>query len=646
MSEPQGTTKSEGECDRSSTSSPLRSKQEQKEQQDGRNSDSLSIPKDLHGNYSDISGKKEMEAQHSSSSHPSKLKHFSHSHELTFEEERKKKNYDAEVVFCNACEEPVFGPRYSCNTCVDPNSTFSLHKSCAEELSREIIEHPIHWHELTFECKTEPSAELFTCHACHQPCRLAYACSPCDLAFDLKCASNWGHILDREKPHVHQFSVLRKGIPFDCEVCGKSQDSLPYLCTICHLLVGKECTQSLPHAIKISSHEDPLMLIWFLEPLYPKDQICKICYTSTNRSRAVYGCGFCDYVAHTLCSMDKITDADDAYIQLYITRLRSFKLKLREIQPSERVGEREIKHFSHDHTLTLNDELRDNDAITCNGCMGPITISTGNFYCCTQDCLFFLHEKCARLRKKELHPFHPHRLQLLTKAHTFDGLFNCRMCHSLSQGFCYYCKRCDIYLDLQCMSISNPLAHDAHGHTLDLNSSSSKDHCRGCGISLADFRFSCFKCKFHLCIPCVKLPATARYKYQDDPLKLAYHSVENELGEYYCDICEGERDPTHWFYKSKHCDFECHPHCILGRHPQVKLGSSYKLDAHPHVVTYVDKRRSVIPLDKRERILPCNGCGEPCEGLVFECSVCNKDYHRKETCLSHYNTTAEVTRPC
>ncbi|KAL6273098.1 hypothetical protein ACE6H2_023790 [Prunus campanulata] len=57
MSEPQGTpTKSEGEGDRSSTSSPLTSKQEQKELKDGQNSDSLSIPKDLQDNYSDISG--------------------------------------------------------------------------------------------------------------------------------------------------------------------------------------------------------------------------------------------------------------------------------------------------------------------------------------------------------------------------------------------------------------------------------------------------------------------------------------------------------------------------------------------------------------------------------------------------------------
>ncbi|BFG38246.1 hypothetical protein CerSpe_245200 [Prunus speciosa] len=582
-----------------------------------------------------------MEAQHSSSSHPSKLKHFSHSHELMFKEEHRQKNYDDELVFCNACEEPVFGPRYSCNTCVDPNSTFNLHKSCAEELSCE-INHPIHRrHKLKFECKTEPSAELFTCNACHQPCRLAYACSRCHLALDLKCASNWRHILDRKKRHVHQFSVLGKGIPFDCEVCGKSQDSLRYLCTICHLLVGKECTQSLPHFIKITSHKHFLRLIWFLEEHYPKDQICKICYKSKDRSRAVYQCELCDYVAHTLCSyrVCEGTRTYDYYQHNIYYDMTPRKLEIR-------LGEQGLKHISHDHILNLIDKLRDNDPITCNGCMGSITISTGIFYRCSQDCLFSLHETCARLSEKQLHPFHPHELQLLTKAHTFDGLFNCPMCHSLSQGFCFYCEGCDIYLDLQCMSIINPLSHGAHVHRLHLNSDSSEEHCKGCGNSLADFRFSCFECKFHLCIPCVKLPPIAKYKYQDDPLELAYHSVENELGEYYCDICEGERDPTHWFYKSKHCDFVCHPHCILGRHPQVKLGSSCKLDAHPHTVTFVDKRKSVIPFDKRERILPCHGCGKPCEGLGFECSVCNKDYHREETCLSHYNTSAGVAHPC
>ncbi|CAL8169921.1 unnamed protein product [Prunus armeniaca] len=142
------------------------------------------------------------------------------------------------------------------------------------------------------------------------------------------------------------------------------------------------------------------------------------------------------------------------------------------------------------------------------------------------------------------------------------------------------------------MSLPDSLSHDAHEHPLYLNSPPREDRCKG---------LHCIKCEFHLCVPCAKLPPTTRYKYSDNPIKLAYRAVKNGLGEYYCEICEGERDPTHRFYSSADGDFECNPHCILGRYPQVKLGSSYKHDAHEHLGTLVDKRKSVIPFDK-ERI--------------------------------------------
>lgn len=201
------------------------------------------------------------------------------------------------------------------------------------------------------------------------------------------------------------------------------------------------------------------------------------------------------------------------------------------------------------------------------------------------------------------------------------------MCRSFSQGFSYYCNKCDLYLDLQWISVSNPLKHDAHRHPLFFNFHPNKEDCKGCGISRTDVRFSCIKCNFHCCVACVKLPPTARYKYLNLTLNLTYHPVPNELGDYYCEICEGERDPTHWFYYSTDCGFDIHPHCLLGRYPQVKLGSSYKHNAHPHPVPLVDKRKSAIPFDKRESILDCQLCGEPCEGLVFECAECNISIH-------------------
>ncbi|KAL6140267.1 hypothetical protein ACLB2K_058567 [Fragaria x ananassa] len=116
------------------------------------------------------------------------------------------------------------------------------------------------------------------------------------------------------------------------------------------------------------------------------------------------------------------------------------------------------------------------------------------------------------------------------------------------------------------------------------------------------------------------------------PLKLTYASVYDELG-YYCQICEVTRDPKQWFYRCNDCDFDCHAHCIVGRYPQVKLGSTCKHEDHAqHLVTLVDKARSPIRFDKRENILPCLKCGEPCEGLVFECRECNINIHREGFC--------------
>ncbi|KAL6273128.1 hypothetical protein ACE6H2_023820 [Prunus campanulata] len=123
------------------------------------------------------------------------------------------------------------------------------------------------------------------------------------------------------------------------------------------------------------------------------------------------------------------------------------------------------------------------------------------------------------------------------------------------------------------------------------------------------------------------------HKYDNHPLKLTYDSVTNDDDEYYCKICEGERDPKYWFYRCEDCDFDFHPDCVLGRYSKIKLGSTYKHDAHPHPVTLVDKIKSVIPNDKRyEDVSPCEVCHEPCEGLVYECSECNINIHQNECC--------------
>ncbi|XP_021804331.1 uncharacterized protein LOC110748683 [Prunus avium] len=268
--------------------------------------------------------------------------------------------------------------------------------------------------------------------------------------------------------------------------------------------------------------------------------------------------------------------------------------------------------------------------------MRPIT-KIDAFYSCTEQeesCPFFLHTACAHSPKKISFPYYPEiQFELQPRAqYSIGGVFECFMCGTFSQGFVYLDNiNSTIGMDLQCAILykQKALKHEAHVHTLQFNIKTDNTYkCRGCGTSKKYYWFSCRRCDFHLCISCVKLTPTARHRYDNHPLKLTYDSVKNELDEYYCEICEGKRDPKLWFYSCSDCDFDCHPHCILGRYPQVKLGDSYKHPAHPHLVTLVDKRRSEIPSDKRERILPCKVCSEPCEGLVFECSECNINFHQ------------------
>ncbi|CAN6586598.1 unnamed protein product [Malus baccata var. baccata] len=565
-----------------------------------------------------------------------------HWHPLTFKEEKEN---DRPPQFCNGCLEPVLGPHYTCDTCNNFDWSFNIHKPCAE-VPRE-IHHPIHpKHPLIL-------GENYgrTCGVCNynQSRRsgyiLAYKCSECNFCIDIKCASKWPN-----DGHEHSFTNIRKPIEFTCDVCGQGDDNLrynSYICKICQLIVHRECSW-LPLRVKISWHQHRLKLTWWFQDMYPKDQnFCHICSESMDGNRALYCCHDheCrDYAAHCKCLrkegiiMNVLVDGNDDD-EPSTSRLPPAN----ETTADDKALQ--IKHFSHPHMLTLIDGQEvarqddQDEGITCNGCTLPI-IRGESYRSCTEQeidkpCNFSLHINCAKLPQKMLIPLHGHELTLIPTA-SLCVVFMCDVCKSLSQGFSYRCEHCDFDLDLYCSFLyeRRTLRCGAHVHTLQF--STKLVSCSGCGARDKNFCFRCSRkgCNFELCIPCIKLPLTIRYKYDDHPLKLNYASVKNELDEYFCDICEGKRDPKHWFYSCPDCDFECHPHCIRGRYPQVKLGGSYKHDDHQHNVALVYKRKSEIPNDKRERLLPCSKCFEICEGLVYECLECGINMH-----LGHRNQT-------
>ncbi|TQE03329.1 hypothetical protein C1H46_011055 [Malus baccata] len=565
-----------------------------------------------------------------------------HEHSLTFKEEKEN---DGPPQFCKGCLEPLFGPHYTCDTC-DKWSTgykFNIHKSCAE-LPIE-IRHSIHpEHPLILKNNLYSTCGVCKCNQSRRRGYiLSYCCSECDFSIHVKCASNWQNV-----GHEHNFTILMQPIQFTCDVCGlvgEYDRQNFYLCNICQLLVHAKCSW-LPLQVKIERHQHRLKLTWWFQDMYPKDQdFCDICSEKMDGNRAIYCCHDHEcrgYTAHCKCIRKEgkfknilVNDDDD---EPSTSRRPPTDETTADDKPLQ------IEHFSHPHMLTLIDGQEvarqdgQDEGITCNGCTLPIMRSE-SYRSCTElaiekPCNFSLHINCAKLPRKRLLPLHEHELTLLPTASSVGGVFKCHMCESLSQGFSYHCEECeecDYYLDIYCSILyeRRTLRCDAHVHTLRF--STKLVSCNSCGTHKKNFCFRCGseRCNFQLCISCVKLPLTVRYKYDDHPLKLTYASVKTELDEYYCDICEGIRDSKHWFYSCPDCDFECHPDCIRGTYPQVKLGGSYKHDDHQHDVALVYKRKSGIPNDKREHLLPCSECFMICKGLVCECLECGINFHRR-----------------
>lgn len=152
--------------------------------------------------------------------------------------------------------------------------SFVLHKSCAEVPDE--IHHPIHRkHPLTL-------ARILMeeiCSVCNQDCseRIYYSCFQCEFNIDLQCASNWSKILDC---HNHKFTHHRKPAQLPCEACGRDSirisssdryNSALYLCSICQLLVHKDCSW-LPSHVKTAQHPHRLKLTWWFEDTFPKIQ--------------------------------------------------------------------------------------------------------------------------------------------------------------------------------------------------------------------------------------------------------------------------------------------------------------------------------------------------------------------------------------
>ncbi|GFY96218.1 cysteine/histidine-rich C1 domain family protein [Actinidia rufa] len=564
------------------------------------------------------------------------LEHFSHQHPLLLHEEKPKENGGDEEIICHGCDKPIAGTNYCCEEC-----NYFMHASCSQ-LSRQITQHPFHpKHPLTLFINDDEGRKWLRsrCCACNQPLgnRLAYNCAQCDFNLCLECVSL--PLTIENRAHEHPLTLFVKRAKFCCDACGTEGQGMSYLCVTCQFWVHLECA-TLSNVINLSAHTHPLTLI--TSSLQRDD--CRICDRELKADQWIYSCADCSFGVHVGCTTSKgyntaiprqgetnrqterkITTQENQGNRDYKKTQTESTNSLQQSQKTIALGmadkemirapdesmpmldesiylttddveERtELRHFSHQHCLTLvcDDELKTGEQ--CNGCTQPIS---GPFYRCSQSCDFLLHKSCTQLRSEIRHPLHSeHRLKLYAKQPiTSHGVFRCSFCSNYCNGFIYWCEHdgCKFGLDIKCSSIFGGLKHDAHdAHALTpLFRESYRTKCRACGLSLKKWTMACESCNFYLHVGCATLPLTVWYKFHRHQFKLTYEFVEDDSDEYYCDICEEEMKPEPWFYNCAKCDYPSHVSCMVGRHPRIKLGLILNVEDHPHNLRVIDEKQS------------------------------------------------------
>jgi hypothetical protein len=552
----------------------------------------------------------------------------SNDHFLVFTEKLENDGNKQEVV-CSVCEEPVLGAAYKCSV---SECSFLNHKSCTELSCR--INHPLHPdHNLPLlSIDQDPDKNTLSLQGpgrirCDVCCRshnssFFYHCRLCDFKLDIKCANCLP--INPNDCHQHEFFSITKWIQLNCEVCGKEIENTAHICSICKLLVHNRCAE-IPRTVKIKVHNHFLNLVYSLSEIKKLDDIfCRICYEKVNKEYAAYYCWECtSYIFHTECLIrfrdmyGESLATSESVPNISIGHATHLIKALNQVEDEgPHLGE--IQHFSHEqHKLILcDDEVKDNKL--CKGCMEFI-ISVPSYGCV--QCDFFLHARCTklptRIEQHQHHDFHP--LTLLPHASTKSGVFFCRICSRHHRGFTYKCDHASCqgmstHLDVQCGSIPETLKHEGHQHILFLALDSHRK-CKACSKDKEKSIFVCTSCDFALGIRCANLPLVARHKYDTHLLKLTYRNVVKD--EYYCLICEEERNPNHWFYYCEECDFSAHIECIIGNYPSIMIGNTYTSEYHQHPLTFVKKAKKY----------KCKGCWKLLDDVALECSQCKFNVH-------------------
>ncbi|XWS64767.1 hypothetical protein CRYUN_Cryun05aG0031800 [Craigia yunnanensis] len=535
------------------------------------------------------------------------LKHEFHEHSLSyFQMKLSPVAYQCNMCDKKICDKSVRSAFYRCVQC-DVN----LHLRCVP--IPPTTKHGYHRHALTFiDSFMEDDSGDYYCDICEKERNQkhpVYFCKKCKYAAHIQCALNkvdskalMPKSMDQEETeednaesdqsqleiehfnHQHPlqfYEVIEKNENLHCKACYFEITNQTYGCESCKYYLHKTCAKL--------SHE-------VLHPLHPQHSLKLIANTETFLCHEcrdftigfIYMCYLCDFMLDVKCAIS--------------TTPKNESQRLKEIE-----RESKLCFFSQDHKLFfLNFRLEPDQDFKCSICCLPIL---GPTYNCVH-CHYVLHESCLgfpweiQLPILQGSPLHPIVIG--------DG-YRCSACGAIfdehSITYCYRQRQYFLKFHLQCAnSLRRALESESHEHPLfyfgtecqklftnmsTFHSDDSFFKCKKCNKPCSGVPFyRCIFCDINLHLKCVPIPHLIKSKCHIHPFSLKDYFIEDDSGEYYCDVCEEERHSKDHIYYCEECDglLVAHMECVLN---QVE-GATPATEASSNLELYFQKFFSLV----------------------------------------------------
>ncbi|KAE8723652.1 hypothetical protein F3Y22_tig00012104pilonHSYRG00055 [Hibiscus syriacus] len=407
-----------------------------------------------------------------------------------------------------------------------------------------------------------------------------------------------------EHPLVFVEDQSNEGQKSYCSACGDVISDPCFSCAPCNYHLHNNCALA-PQTI--SSH-----------PLHPQHSG----FSLRERPRLDNRSG-CSYIVHVNCALEdyrfyEVVERESRCEELYGSSSKSTQPSItRVVEVSEDGEATKIEHFSHEgHCMVLADKMEEETDRRCDGCMLPV--STLFYYCSESECHFYLHKNCAELPRVKRHWIDRDTATLNSRSFMW-----CFLCNRPCSGFFY--EMGELWVCLRCAEVPDVIEFQGHEHLLFYDFK-CRERCNGCGAYPSEEgAFKCGKCSFTLDFKCLSLPHSVVHKIDEHQLNLTYHDDNDYSKHLRCDICEGKRDRSLWYYCCSICDTSAHPDCILGEFPFLKDGiilPPYSRHGHRHDVRFHRKA---------EDYPNCSSCGQRCRREIVKCaeSTCNYIAHFK-----------------